>query len=182
MLRRLLFLLAAALPIAAANSYAPPRPLFIGSEYGAYGFKFLPRGVTARTARARDSWGELVELQADGSLKGLWNHQLVNVPGRIVISPRGDVVTLDNWAGVGSPAHAVVIYNRSGRVVADLSFSQVIPQAAACPRCQSMDGPFLTGVYQPKFTAYGQEWFLLLRDAKGHGPTISLSTGRLKTR
>ncbi|MDO4245250.1 MAG: hypothetical protein Q4C89_04445, partial [Deinococcus sp.] len=38
-----------------------------------------------------------------------------------------------------------------------------------------------TGGYKPSFTFYGNEGFLLLRDDKGQGPTVSLSTGKLKT-
>ncbi len=184
-MRRLaLTLLAALFPFAAATSYAPPRPLLVGTDYGSYGFKFLPQGVDRATASARASWGELFQLQADGTLKTLWKHGLVNTPGRILISPRGHVVTLDNWAGHGSPAHAVVIYDPQGKLVADLKFSQVIPDAKACPRCgaQSMDGPFITGGYKASFTSYGtaDEWFLVLRDEAGKGPSISLKTGKLK--
>jgi len=160
--RTFLILLATLLSMASANTYAPPRPLLVGLDFGNYGFKFLPRGVNPSSASARESWGELVQLQADGSLKSLWKHRLVNVPSRILISPSGHVVTLDSWAGAGSPAHAVVIYNPSGRVVADLSFSQVITRPGACPACMSMDGPFLSGPYRPKFNMYGNGWFLVL--------------------
>ncbi|MDO4246037.1 MAG: hypothetical protein Q4C89_08450 [Deinococcus sp.] len=145
-MRRLaLTLLAALFPFAAATSYAPPRPSIVGTDYGSYGFKFLPQGVDKATASARASWGELFQLQADGTLKTLWKHNLVNTPGRILISPRGHVVTLDNWAQEGSPAHAVVIYDPHGKLVADLKFSQVVTDPKACPRCGSMDGPFITG-------------------------------------
>lgn len=72
--------------------------------------------MDAATASARASWGELFQLQADGTLKTLWKHNLVNTPGRILISPRGHVVTLDNWAGHGSPAHAIVIYDPQGKL------------------------------------------------------------------
>lgn len=44
-----------------------------------------------------------------------------------------------------------------------------------------MDGPFITGGYRPSFNIYGNEGFLLLRDDKGKGPTVSLKTGKLKT-
>lgn len=182
MRRICLILLAASLSVVSANTYVPPRPLLVGSDFGDYGFKFLPRGVNTSSASARESWGELVQLQADGSVKSLWKRQLVNVPSRILISPSGHVVTLDNWAGAGSPAHAVVIYDPSGRVVADLSFSQVITRPGACPACMSMDGPFLSRQYQPKFNVYGSGngWFLALRNAAGQGPTISLRTGQFK--
>ena len=179
--RTFLILLAALLSVASANTYAPPRLLLVGLDFGDYGFKFLPRGVNASNARARECWGELVQLQADGSLKSLWKHRLVNVPSRILISPSGHVVTLDSWAGAGSPAHAVVIYSPSGRIVADLSFSQVITRPGACPACMSMDGPFLSGQYRPKFNMYGDGWFLVLRNTGGQGPTISLTTGQFKT-
>lgn len=183
-MRRLaLTLLAALLPFAAATSYVPPRPLLVAADWGDYGFKFLPQSVNNASASARASWGELFQLQADGTLKTLWKHGLVNTPGRILISPRGHVVTLDNWAGHGSPAHAVVIYDPAGKVMADLKFSQVVTDAKACARCGSMDGPFLTWGYTPKFTSYGNqdEWFLVLRNDKGKGPTVSLKTGKLKT-
>lgn len=183
-MRRFAFTLFAALwPIAAANSYVPPRPLVVAADWGDYGFKFLPQSVNNASASARASWGELFQLQADGTLKTLWKHALVNTPGRILVSPRGHVVMLDNWAGHGSPAHAIVIYDPHGKLVADLKFSQVVTDPKACPRCGSMDGPFITGGYRASFTSYGNadEWFLVLRDDKGKGPTVSLKTGKLKT-
>lgn len=136
------------------------------------------------TARAKEGWGELVQLQPNGNFKTLWKRKLLNTPSRILISPRGQVVTLDNWAGYESPRHAVVIYDAKGKVVADLNFSQVITNPKSCPRCNSMDGPFLTSGYTPKFFLYGNgdEWYLLLRDEKGQGPTINLQTGQFKTK
>lgn len=180
-MKRLASLLVALTVNAGASSYASPSPLLVGSDFGSYGFKFLPRGVNAAQASARESWGELFVLQPDGSLKTLWKRKLVNTPARILISPRGQVITLDNWAGSGSPKHAVVIYDLKGKVTADLGFSDVVPDAGACPRCGSMDGPFLTRGYTPKFTFYGEDVHLALRDAAGKGPAINLVTGKLKT-
>lgn len=180
-MKRLAALLLALTVTAGANSYAPPRPLLIGSDFGGYGFKFLPRGVNDATASARESWGELFVLQPDGTLKTLWKRKLVNTPSRVLISPRGQVVTLDNWAGDGSPRHAVVVYDLKGKVTADLKFSDVVPDARACPRCGSMDGPFLSWGYTPKYVFYGGEPHLALRSPTGKGPTINLVTGKLKT-
>lgn len=174
--------LLAAIPTQAqANSYLAPRPLLVGSDYGSYGFKLLPRGVDESRASARESWGELVQLQPDGTLKTLWKRRLVNTPARVYLSPRGQVVTLDNHAGYGRPRHAVVIYDLQGRVTADLSFAQVVPNAADCRACGSMDGPFLSWGYQPKWVFYGNDVHLALRDDRGQGPTINLVTGKLKT-
>jgi len=92
------------------------------------------------------------------------------------------MVTLDHWAGIGSPSQAVVIYLSLGRVTVDLSFSQVVFRPGAGPACMLMDGPFLSGPYQPKFNAYGGEWFLLLRNACGQAPAINLTTGQFKIR
>lgn len=180
-MKRLAVLLLVLTVSAGANAYVPPRPLLIGSDFGSYGFKFLPRGVSDADASARESWGELFMLQPDGRLKTLWKRKLVNTPSRILISPRGQVVTLDNWAGYGSPRHAVVIYDLTGRVTADLNFSQVVPNAKDCPACDSMDGPFLSWNYQPKWVFYGNDVHLALRDGKGRGPNINLVTGKFKT-
>ena len=182
-MRLLPLALSALLGVAAANSYAPPRPLLVGSEWGGYGFKFLPQGVNPASASAKATRGELVQLQPGGSLKTLWKRALVNTPSRVLLSPRGHVVTLDNWAGYGSPKHAVVVYSPQGKVTADLTYAQVMQGSPACNACQSMDGPFLSWGYQKiDFTSYGNgdEWFLILRDAKGKGPTLSLKTGKLK--
>lgn len=178
-MRRLsLTLLTALLPFATATSWVKPSPKLVATEYGSYGFKYLPKTA----AGAQESWGELFQLQTDGTLKTLWKHSLVNTPARVLVSPRGQVVTLDNWGGQGSPAHAVVIYDPVGKVVADLSYSRVL-NGSTCARCGGADGPLLNLAYTPKFTSYGNqdEWFLLLRDEKGVEPTISLKTGKLKT-
>ncbi|WP_104990202.1 hypothetical protein [Deinococcus sp. NW-56] len=180
-MKRLASLLLALAVSAGANSYVPPRPLLIGSDFGSYGFKFLPHGVNDANASARESWGELFVLQPDGTLRTLWKRKLVNIPSRVLISPRGQVVTLDNWAGSGSPKHAVVIYDLQGKVTADLKFSDVVPAPDACPRCQSMDGPFLSWGYTPKFTFYGEDVHLALRNPQGKGPSLNLVTGKLKT-
>lgn len=189
-MRRFFFAFAfALLGVAHANSYAPPRPLFVAGKWSDYGFKFVPQKVTVSTASAQSATGELVQLQTDGTLKTLWKRPLVNVPSRILISPRGHIVTLDNWAGYGSPKHALVIYDLKGKVTADLTYEQVMRGSPPCPKCQSMDGAFLSWGYAPSeggkidFTTYGQqdEWFILLRDAQGQGPTISLRTGEFKT-
>ena len=168
-----------------ANSYVPPRPMVIGTEFGSeYALKFMPQQVNRATARAKESWGELVRLQPDGTFKTVWKRKLVNTPGRILVSPRGQVVTIDNWAGYGSPQHAVVIYNLTGKVVADLSYAQVVPNPKSCPRCNSMDGLFLMNAYTPRLFlgGNGDEWWLLLRDEKRQGPTIDLKTGQPKTK
>ena len=54
------------------------------------------------------------------------------------------MVTVDNWAGYGSPKHAVVIYDQKGKVTADLTYAQVMRGLPPCTECGSMDGPFLT--------------------------------------
>lgn len=183
--RRLFLLLASLVGMASANSYGPPYLKLIGSDWGGYGFKFLPQGVSQEKASARSTRGELFQLQPNGTLKTLWKRSLVNTPSRVLISPRGHVVTVDNWAGYGSPKHAVVIYDQKGKITADLTYAQVMRGSPPCDECGSMDGPFLTGGYRKiDFTSYGNqdEWFLMLRDARGKGPTISLKTGKLKQR
>lgn len=179
-MRPLSVLLVALFSLAGANTYAPPRPLLIGSEYGSYGFKLLPQGVNDATASARESWGELVQLRPDGTLKTLWKRRLVNTPARVYLSPRGHVVTLDNHAGYGSPRHAVVIYDLRGKVTADLSFAQLVPDPTDC-RCASMDGPFLYWAYRVDWAFYGEDIHLALRDDQGRGPSINLVTGKPKT-
>ncbi|WP_230285890.1 hypothetical protein, partial [Deinococcus sp. 23YEL01] len=92
-------------------------------------------------------------------------------------------MTVDNWAGRGSPKHAVVIYDQKGKVTADLTYTQVMRGSPPCNECSSMDGPFLSWGYRKiDFTSYGSgdEWFLIFRDEQGKGPTISLTTGKLK--
>ncbi|WP_278911786.1 hypothetical protein [Deinococcus wulumuqiensis] len=180
MRRFALTLLAALSPVAAATSWVKPTPTLVATDYGSYGFKFLPKAVGGSSAK--ESWGELFQLQADGTLKTLWKHPLVNTPARVLIGPRGHVVTLDNWGGENGTMHAVVIYDPTGKVVADLNYSQVT-SGFACARCNAAGGPLVTLAYTPKYTSYGNadEWFLLLRDDKGRGPTISLRTGKHKT-
>jgi hypothetical protein len=60
-----------------------------------------------------------------------WKALLTNeqMPVEAIVSADGWLVTLNNWGGTGK-AHAIVVYNRRGRVVADWSGDQLFMHPA----------------------------------------------------
>jgi hypothetical protein len=60
-----------------------------------------------------------------------WKRQLVNerMPVEAVVSMNGWLVTFNNWGGMGK-AHAIVVYDPDGRLVADWSGEQLFAHPA----------------------------------------------------
>ncbi|WP_102126012.1 hypothetical protein [Deinococcus planocerae] len=173
------FLLAAlSLCSARADSWVDPHPRLFSSDAGltTYGFKVLPRagrfGVPAT--------GELFRLTVTGTTPVVWRGTLKNHPLNVSLSPRGHVVTLDTYGGDRQGRHALVIYSPRGQVVADLSFSDVVPGKPNSTKFGlGVSGLFLSQGYQAKFVYYDKPYFAL-RDAKGTGPVFDLDTGKQK--
>ena len=158
-----------------ADSWAKPYPrLFTGSNSAVtYGLKLLPNPQKPNAPAT----GELFRLTASGQTPVVWRSVLRNHPLEVYVSPRGDVITLDTYAGDSSGRHALVIYGRAGQVLADLSISEVVPGDNRIVSTAS--GRFLSRVFQGKFVYYDKPYFAL-RDARGQGPVFDLDTGKRK--
>lgn len=154
--------------------------MLIKSEFGSYAFKLSPRNVDQATASARTTYGELVQMSPNGSLTTIWKRKLPNFPGKVLISPRGQVVTLDNYAGNGDPKNALVVYGLSGQPLAHYTYAELFPNCQSCGGSYGMAAPYLTSKYTATW-AYYDVIHLALRDGNGKGPTINLVTGKLKT-
>lgn len=78
-----------------ADSWAAPAPRVFASERGRFGFLALPQ-QNGPGAIGKASAGVLFRLDAQGQQVSVWKHSLVNLPGDVLISDVGNVVTLDN--------------------------------------------------------------------------------------
>lgn len=167
-----------ALSGAHADSWVTPHPRLFSGGNGSvtYGFKVLPDPKKFHTP-AR---GELFRLTATGETPVVWRGTLKNHPLEVYVSSQGHVITLDTYGGDQRGRHALVIYSPEGKVVADLSFSQVVPGDPNYAKFGlGVSGLFLTKGFQAKFVYYDKPYFAL-RDAGGKGPVFDLDTGRRK--
>ena len=154
--------------------------MLIGSKDGSYAFKLLPQNVDQATASARSTYGELVQLLPNGTLKMIWKRKLPNFPAKVLISPGGQVVTLDNYAGNGEPKNALVVYSAKGQTLAQYTYRDLFPTCQLCGGRAGMAAPYLATQFKATWTYYDVS-HLALRDENGKGPTINLVTGKLKT-
>lgn len=161
-----------------ADTWGTPHPRLFSGGNGSvtYGFKVLPDSKKfSAPARA-----ELFRLTATGETPVVWRGTLRNHPLEVYVSSRGHVITLDTYGGDQRGRHALVIYSPKGKVVADLSFSQVVPGDPSYAKFSlGVSGLFLTKGFQAKFVYYDKPYFAL-RDAEGKGPVFDLDTGNRK--
>ena len=160
-----------------ADTWAEPSPRLFASDIGpvAYGFKVLPTSPTFETSAT----GELFRLAPDGMTPTVWRGMLRNLPLNAYITPRGQVVTVDTYAGDRQGRHALVIYDPKGKVLADLTYAEVVRGKVEHPRFQvgGISGPFLSQAYAVKFT-YESKLLLAFKDAQGRGPVFNPETGK----
>ena len=160
-----------------ATSWMLPQPQLFSAQGGnvTYGFKLLPDNGPMR----KPATGELFQLKPTGATPVLWRGKLLNQPLRAYVAPTGQVITVDTHAG-GSTKHALVIYSPRGKVVLDLSFSEVAPgQEKNMNFFIGVSGPFLSKGFTPKFVYWDKVYFGL-SDGKGGGPVFDLETGKRK--
>lgn len=177
-MRRLALLLLTALsPAASASDWADPFPRLFSNVAGPtpYGFKVLPQ-PGQKVARA-----ELFRVGANGDPVALWNGTLPNIPSTVYVSAFGQVVTLDTYQGDPRGQHALTIYSRGGRKLADYSFGEIVTDPAQCNTCGTMDGPFLALGFRP-ILDHSNGGRLLLKKEGGGGPLVSLTTGKILRR
>lgn len=114
-----LFLLAGAQK---GDRWAVPTPRIFASPAGMYAFRVVP------TADAKGATGTLFTLDATGAEKPIWTQKLVCLPVEARISELGHVATMDFW-GTKGKSHALVLYDRSGKVVGDYALKELFPGA-----------------------------------------------------
>lgn len=159
-----------------ATNWGPPTPRIFSSSYSAskYGFKLLPQlGKEARSPAT----GELFQLNDNGELKSVWRTKLLNNPMHVYLSPEGQVMTLDSYAAF-SAEHALVIYNKQGKVLSDYTFSQVAPGREFEANI-SMGAPLLSGIFKPEVTYLGSGGAFFVLRGKGKNTLVfNLTTGK----
>lgn len=110
------------LSVNASAVIAVPTPRIFASQWGTVALKVIPAKNDMKQSRA-----VLFTLDEDGSEKVVWDKQLVNLPGQVLVYDMGGkrfVVTLDGWGNMGGP-NAVVIYGAEGDMVAALDSTTI---------------------------------------------------------
>ncbi|MGV3614484.1 MAG: hypothetical protein ACO1SV_04030 [Fimbriimonas sp.] len=102
------------------DQWATPVPRVFASTDGLFGFKVIP------TPDAKGATGTLFALDPAGAERVVWTKPLVCLPVEVRVSGKGHVATIDVWGAKGK-AHALVMYDRSGKVVADHDLGEVFP-------------------------------------------------------
>lgn len=103
-----------------ADRWAAPSPRMFASVDGLYAFKVLP------AADGKGATGTLFNLDANGAERTIWSQKLVCLPVEARVSGLGHVATMDYWGTKGKD-HALVVYDRAGKVVLDRSLKEVFP-------------------------------------------------------
>lgn len=123
MARRLLavLVLVAAAATARADDWASPTTKYVKSDSGRY------RAVVVPGAAKKPGSVTLYDDRDPVRPKRLYQRRLVNevAPVHILLADGGQLVTVDEWARAGY-AHAVVIYDRKGKVVVDCALEQIL--------------------------------------------------------
>lgn len=115
-----LFAIAAVALAGQGDRWAAPLPRVFASTDGLYALKVIP------TADAKGAVGTLFNLDANGTEKVIWSQKLACLPVEARISGFGHVATMDYWGAKGKE-HALVVYDRAGKVVVDRSLKEIFP-------------------------------------------------------
>ena len=105
-----------------ADSWVGPYPRIFAPWTGNRGFKVVPPKAPTLNAQAV---GTLFIVNDDGTDKIVWQTPLVNIPMYALVEPDGKyVITFDTYAHLGYE-HALVIYDATGKVIADLKLEDL---------------------------------------------------------
>lgn len=142
------FLLVAAAP-SLADSWAMPEPKIYFSSDHRIRLRVIPRDITSQLdyfedklhrkepagqrpdSRQTSARGVLERLGPGGKWLSVWDRPLLNevAPVQAMVANGGrNVVTFDDWHGVGYGPHVVVIYGADGRIIRALQLRQILPQ------------------------------------------------------
>jgi hypothetical protein len=102
-----------------ADSWTNPAPAVFAAEHGSYAVKRLCERpwTSARLV--------LFRLNDAGEEITVWTRDLLHVPHRLLVSDRGWVVGVDEWGRLGYN-HALVVWDPSGKQVADYRLEQLL--------------------------------------------------------
>jgi hypothetical protein len=116
------FLVVAAAP-ARADEWATPTTRYLKSDSGRYRAVVVPGEVDKK----RPASITLFDDRDPTRPKRLYGRAAVNrwAPAQVLVADSGHLVTLDEWHHAGFE-HALVIYDRKGRVVIDCALEQLL--------------------------------------------------------
>jgi hypothetical protein len=117
----LLALLAAAVSTAHADDWPAPTTKYVKSDSGRY------RAVLVPGAKGKPGSAELYDDRDPTRPKRLYRRAPVNqvAPVKVLLSDGGQLVTVDEWHNAGYK-HALVIYDRKGKVVVDCALEHLL--------------------------------------------------------
>jgi|GEM_PF-3339495 len=101
-----------------ADIWPAPVPRVFASKGGMFGLRVIPQGDAAR--------GVFFRLDAQGEPVTVWDRPMASNPVEVYISDYGHVATLDRWGSKGTK-HALVMYGRDGKALADLTLPELFP-------------------------------------------------------
>lgn len=130
-----------------ADSWLPPTAETIYSKDKTFRLKITPRPLSSplgyftdkvkgkepagapRKSKQLTARATVEHLEASGAWVAVWESALSNeiAPVDALVSDSGEVVTFDNWHGMGYGQNAIVIYDRQGRVVRELALVDFLP-------------------------------------------------------
>jgi hypothetical protein len=107
--------------VARADDWAAPTTKYVKSDSGRY------RAVVVPGEKGRAGQMTLYDDRDATKPKRLYQRRLVNqvAPVHILLADGGQLVTIDEWSKAGY-GHALVIYDRKGRVVVDCALEQML--------------------------------------------------------
>jgi hypothetical protein len=101
------------------DKWAAPVARVFASDGGEYTFKVVPPADGGAN-------GTLFSVGPDATETQVWTRSLENIPVEVYVSGEGHVATIDNWGGKGK-RHSLVMYDRTGKTIADLSLAELFP-------------------------------------------------------
>lgn len=116
-----LFAILAATAAARADDWPAPKTRYVKSDSARY------RAIVVPGAKGKPGSVELYDDRDPTKPKKLYRRAPVNqlAPVKVLLSDGGQLVTLDDWDNAGYK-HALVIYDRKGKVVVDCALEHLL--------------------------------------------------------
>ena len=101
-----------------------PHRLIFASQYGTHGVTIH---ITYSDLAMDTVTAKLFTYDETGKVKVLWEKRLTHLPKRVLVSDSGAVVALGQFARSTTREHAIVVYDKTGEIVADHHIADIMP-------------------------------------------------------
>lgn len=111
----------------AADSWLPPQPRAWHDAGPTRVVEVFPAGSRHGDARSARAFVYAVTANGPRTARLVWQGPLANdkAPVEAIVTPAGELVTLDNWGARGH-THAVVIYDRAGKRLRAYAYNELL--------------------------------------------------------